>query len=418
VEPGGKPVRVRSVEVHGETVAKALAGQRTALGLHGVERSDIERGYCVVSPGDFEASAIVDVELALLGSVPKPLESRTRIRFHLGASETIGRVFLLGCEKLAAGAVCCAQIRLEAPVVAGFSDRYVLRTYSPMRTIGGGRVLDPAAEGHKRNDPAVLEHLRALATGDLAGVAESHIKRSGHGVAPGVLRKKLSCGPAEIDRLVRSLVAAGKAVEMPGGLVIHATRLGQIESEIETILKAYKAENRLTWGMPREELRERLGTIDVAFLNFLVARLEAAGRLTVRRGAVRAGSAGVDLSPAEARARTLTVDLLKQGVLQPPTEKDLQAEARIPADVFRKVVSLLVDEGEIVRLEPGVVMHKTAVERGSAIVRDYLKQHGEATAGDLKTALGTTRKYAVPLLEYLDRMGVTRRKGDKRHLVG
>jgi selenocysteine-specific elongation factor len=249
-------------------------------------------------------------------------------------------------------------------------------------------------------------------------VAESHIKRSGHGVAPGVLRKKLSCGPAEIDRLVRSLVAAGKAVEMPGGLVIHATRLGQIESEIETILKAYKAENRLTWGMPREELRERLGTIDVAFLNFLVARLEAAGRLTVRRGAVRAGSAGVDLSPAEARARTLTVDLLKQGVLQPPTEKDLQAEARIPADVFRKVVSLLVDEGEIVRLEPGVVMHKTAVERGSAIVRDYLKQHGEATAGDLKTALGTTRKYAVPLLEYLDRMGVTRRKGDKRHLVG
>lgn len=418
VEPGAKPVRVRSVEVHGESVAKALAGQRTALGLHGVERSDVERGYCVVSPGDFEPSSIVDVELALLASTPKPLESRARIRFHLGASETIGRIFLLDRESLAPGATCHAQARLEAPVVAGFGDRYVLRTYSPMRTIGGGRVLDPAADGHKRGDPAVLEHLKALAAGDLAGVAESHLRRSGHGLAPSVLRKKLSCGPGPVEAIAKALLAAGKVVEMPGGLLIHASGLSRIEAQIETILKAYKAENRLTWGMPREQLRERLGTIDLSFMNHLIARLEADGRLSVRKGSVRAGGAGVDLSPAEARTRALTLDLLKQGMLQPPTEKDLQAEARIPADVFRKVVSLLIEDGEIVRLEPGIVVAKAAIDQGSAVVRAYLKEHGEATAGDLKTALGTTRKYAVPLLEYLDRMGVTRRKGDKRSLVG
>ena len=417
IQPSGKPVRVRSVEVHGEAVKQALAGQRTALGLHGVEKADVERGWCVVSPGDFEASSILDAELLLLRASQRPLETRARIRFHLGASETIGRIFLLDREALAPGERCFAQVRLEAPAVAGFDDAFVVRTYSPARTVGGGRVLDPLARGHKRKDAGVAEFLAELARGDLARAAEAHIRGAPLGMGPDVLRKKLNCGPSQIASVMRDLAAAGRTVPVPGGSAIHIEALRTLEARVEDALRAYQTQNRLTWGMPKEEMRERLGSPDAGLTNWLLGRLEASGRITVRKGAVRAGSAVVDLSPAELRARSLVLEVLKSNLFQPPSEREIAAEARIPADAFRKVLSLLADEGEIVRLEPGIVVHKSAVEEAAARIGAYLKDRGEATASDLKGVLGTTRKYAVPLLEHLDRMGVTRRKGDKRSLV-
>jgi selenocysteine-specific elongation factor len=418
IQPGGSPVRVRSVEVHGEEVARAFAGQRTALGIHGIEKMDIERGHCVVSPGDFEGSTLIDAEFLLLGSVPKPLQTRTRIRLHLGASETIGRIFLLGADSLAPGARAFVQLRLEAPVVAGFSDRFVLRTYSPMRTIGGGLVLDPIAEGHKASDRAVVAMLAHLASVDAEGAVEEHLKSSIYGAGPERLRKKLGCGRGELEIHTRALAERGRLFEAPGGTYIHGDRLQDLEGTIETALKTYQAGNRLTWGMPKEELRERLGSIDMGLLSWVLTRLEADGRVTARKGDLRAGRAGVELSPAEARAKAVTVEILKRDLFQPPVERELAFEVRLPGEVFHKVVNLLVQEGEVVRLEPGLLMHRTAVEEGRSRIICYLKEHGEATPSELKTLLETTRKYAVPLLEHLDRLGVTRRKGDKRILVG
>jgi selenocysteine-specific elongation factor len=418
IQPGAAPIRVRSVEVHGEVVERAFAGQRTALGIHGVERLEVVRGDCVISPGDFGASEILDAEVVVVGSAAKPLESRSRIRFHLGASETIGRVFLLERPSLARGERGFAQVRLEAPVVAGFGDRFVLRTYSPMHTVAGGTVLDPAAVGRKRGDADLIATLKVLAGRDLAASAEAHVRSAPHGVRLDVLRRKLSSSLHEAEALGAILVETGKASEIPGGLFLHTERLREIEDRAENLLKAYQAENRLDWGMSMEELRERLGSVDPGFFNWLLAGLEAKSRISVRKGRVRSGTAGVALAPAEARARTLILDLLKANLFQPPTERDMEAQARIPADVLRKVVTLLVEDGEAVRLEPGLVMHTTAVEEATARIRAYLKEHGEATVSDLKTVLGTTRKFAVPLLEHLDRIGVTRRKDDKRTLAG
>ena len=417
IQPGAKPVRVRSVEVHGEAVEQAFAGQRTALGLHGVEKSEVERGWCVVSPGDFEASSILDIELLLLNSAQKPLETRARIRFHLGASETIGRIFLLDREALTPGGKCFAQVRLETRVVAGFDDAFVVRTYSPARTVGGGRVLDPLAGGHKRKDASVVKYLAELVGGDLARAAEVQIRRAPQGIGPDALRKKLNCGPSQIASIARDLAAAGRIVLTPAGSMIHAEALRAMESRIEEVLRDYQAQHRLTWGIPKEELRERLGSLDPALVNWLLGRLEAARRITTRKGTIRAGSATVDLSPAEARARSLVIDLLKRNLFQPPSEREIEAQAGIPPEAFRKVVNLLVEESEIVRLEPGLVVHETAITEGAARIVAYLKEHSEATASDLKGALGTTRKYAVPLLEHLDRIGITRRRGDKRTLA-
>jgi len=418
IQPGGFPVRVRSVEVHGEEVARAFAGQRTALGIHGVEKLDIQRGYCVVSSGDFEASTLIDVEFLLLASVVKPLESRTRIRLHLGASETIGRIFLLGTDRLAPGGKAFAQVRLEGPLVAGLSDRFVLRAYSPMRTIGGGLVLDPVACGHGRSDAGVVEVLGRIARADLEGVVEEHVRAAAHGAGPDRLRKQVNCGPSQLDTLAKSLVGHGKLFVMPGGAYIHKERVRALESKIEEVLKAYQAGNRLSWGMPKEELRERLGSIEMGLLNWVLARLEAGGRIVTRKGDVRAGRGEVELGPAEARARAIILDLLRRNLFQPPAERQLETAAGLPGGPFGKVVNLLIQQGEVVRLEPGLIMHRAAIEEARTKITSYLKQHGEAAPSDLKGVLGTTRKYAVPLLEHLDKLGVTRRKGDKRTLVG
>jgi selenocysteine-specific elongation factor len=418
IEPGGLAVRVRSVEVHGEDVERAFAGQRTALGLHGIEKVDIARGYCVVSPGDFEASTLLDVELLLLASIGRPLETRTRVRFHLGASEVIGRVFLLGSDRAVRGDKAFAQVRLEAPVVAGLADRFVLRTYSPMHTIGGGLVLNPVAAGHGRNDARAVEMLRRLASADLAGVLEEHVRAAPHGAGADHLRKLISCGPKRLEAIAKSLIAQGRLFEMPGGAYIHSERLRGLETTIDETLKAYQAENRLIWGMPREELRERLGSVEPGLFAWVLSRLEAAGRIATRKGDVRAGGGDVELGPAEAKARRVILDLLTRNLFQPPIERDLEAAAGLPGEPFRKVMNLLIQQGEVVRLEPGLVVHRKAVEEARAKITAFLREHGEAAPSDLKGALGTTRKYAVPLLEHLDKLGVTRRRGDKRTLVG
>jgi selenocysteine-specific elongation factor len=169
--------------------------------------------------------------------------------------------------------------------------------------------------------------------------------------------------------------------------------------------------------MPKEELRERLGSVEMAFLNWVLGRLESDGRVFSKKGSVRVGTGDVDLSPEETRARSLVVGLLKAGLFQPPSERDLETKSGVPAETVRRVITLLIGDGEITRLEPGLVMHASAIEEARLRVTEYLKEHGEATASDLKGVLGTSRKYAVPLLERLDRLGVTRRRGDKRTLI-
>jgi selenocysteine-specific elongation factor len=416
VLPAGGQARVRSIEVHGQDVERAFAGQRTALGLHGIEKSHLSRGDCVVSPGDFQAASMIDVEIHLLPSA-KPLRNMARVRFHLGASEVMARVHLIDGQFIQAGDNGLGQMRLESQVVAALGDKFVIRTYSPMRTIAGGRVLDPVASKHRRRDRQVAQRLAVLATEDLSRIVEAYIRCSEAGLRLENLRAKTNRGLGELERIGAQLEEAGKVLEASGGLLIHADTLRELEDKLETTLEAYQADRRLTWGMPKEELREKLGFAEMAFLNWVLSRLESEGRIFTKQGMVRAGTGLVELSPDEDKARSMIRRLLKDKPFQPPSERQLEVSTGMPADTLRKVINLLIQDGEIVRLEPGLIMHAEAIEAAKAKISDYLGEHGEATASGLKNALGTTRKYAVPLLEHLDRLGFTRRRGDKRSLA-
>ncbi|MFH1311865.1 MAG: selenocysteine-specific translation elongation factor [Candidatus Eisenbacteria bacterium] len=415
--PGPKPVRVRSVEVHGSHVDSAYAGQRTALGVHGVNKHEIERGDCVVSPGDFTSTRVLDAEVRILATSPRVLKHKARIRFHLGASEVMGRIFLIGREALRPGEKCFAQVRLEDPLVAGFGDLFVLRTYSPMRTIGGGTVLDPSPLRRRKRDKGISDWLTLLATADMKQIVEGHIKASGLGTRLDMLRLRLNRGSSEIETAIHDLKDSAKIFEPSPGLYIHADVLAELEGRIEETLESYQAKQRLIWGMPKEELREKLGSVEMAFLNWVLGRLEDRNRVFSKKGRVRAGSGDVKLSQDEVRARSVVVGQLKARLFQPPSERDLETGSGVPAETVRKVITLLINDGEITRLEPGLVVHSTAIEEARSRIEEYLREHGEATVSDLKGVLGTSRKYAVPLLERLDRLGITRRQGANRTLI-
>jgi selenocysteine-specific elongation factor len=359
----------------------------------------------------------VDVELDLLSTAPKSLKHGARIRFHLGASEVMGRLFLFSGTVVRPGETTPAQIKLEAPIVSGFGDRFVVRTYSPMLTIGGGRVLDPLASIHRRKDQAAFARLRVLAAGDEKVAVEEHVRSSQFGIRIEGLRLKLNRGLSDIERITGELVDQASLFEPSAGFFIHAEVLRQLEDDIEAMLGAYRTANRLTWGMPKEELRERMGSADMAFFNWILARLESSGRVSIKKGSVRAGTGDVELGPEERRAQSLITGLLSANLFQPPTERDLESKSGVSSNVFRKVLTLLIEDGAAVRLGPGLIMHASAVEEAKTRIVNYLSEHGEGTASDLKAVLGTTRKFAVPLLEHLDRLGVTRRSGAKRTLI-
>jgi len=415
--PKGIGVRVRSIEVHGKPVERALAGQRTALGLHGVSKEQIKRGYCVVTPGDFEPTLRLDAELYLLPSAARPLRSGSRIRFHLGASEIMGRIFLSGTDSIDPGQKRFCQVRLEEPGVAAYMDRFVIRSYSPMRTIGGGRVLDPLAV-RRRKIPDYDSWLKKLATENVEEAVRSHIMRRDSTTIAELL-PHINVGKSDLMRILGGLIDRGEIFEIGSEVYIHRRKVEELQSSIESILKADQDKDRLKWGMSKEELRERLGNVDMALLNWILARMQQRGSIHIRKGDVRVGTSEVELSPRERQAMQAVTDLLRQGRFQPPGEKELDEKIGIDKTTFQKVIKLLIEDGEIVRLQPGILMHSETVHEAKELIGNYLKEHGEATVSDLKNLLGTTRKYAVPLLEYLDRCGFTRRNASGvRTLVG
>jgi selenocysteine-specific elongation factor len=415
VLPGGAAVRVRGVEVHDEKVDAAYAGQRTAVALHGVDRSGLKRGDCVVTPGEFHATDIIDTELYLLPS-QKKMKTGVRIRFHLGSSETLGRVFVIGNNEIRPGEKTFVQIRLEEPVVAAFGDRFVVRTYSPMNTAGGGRVLDASAGKHRRRDAGVTDFLEILANAGLEEVLEAHFRRTRGAVPLEEVRKRLAMGRSEAGTIAAGLVAKGLLFEVAPGSFIHSSVLGSLEGGVEGVLGKYQSRNSLEWGMSKEELREKMDLSD-GLMNYVLDGLVREGRAFLRKGRVRAGSDNVDMSPAEAAARDTVLRLLEERMFQTPSEAEIADAASTDSATLRKVISLLVEEGLVIKLEAGVYVHARAIEEARRRITEYLGAHGEATVSELKGVLGTTRKYAVPILEHLDRLGVTRRSADKRMLI-
>jgi selenocysteine-specific elongation factor len=412
IEPGGQSARVRNVQVHGANVDAAVAGQRTAVALHGLAKEDLARGDWVIAPGSLEASSLVSVRVDLLPDTPKALPTRTRVRVHLGAAETLARVVLLDRDALEPGESALAQLRLESPIVAERGDRFVLRGYSPMRTVGGGTVLEPLAERRKKGG---VEGLDVAESGSLVervrfALAEAGVTpRTAAEIAKGFA---LEADPvhAELD----ALVASGDALRLTDGRVLSRDGFDAARERVRDEFAVYGKAYPLRWGPTRGELKARLArTLDGVAFEAALASLLADGTCTAR-GERLAEAPGRALVGKHAEAARKLVATLETAGYAPPELATLVPSLGLPAAEATELVGRLLADGDLVRVDADFVLPRAAWDRVVAYMRTHFATSPELTVADIKNNLNISRKWAVPLLEALDREHVTRREGNAR----
>ncbi|ACA59606.1 selenocysteine-specific translation elongation factor [Candidatus Desulforudis audaxviator] len=412
--------RVRTLQVHNQKVQKAGPGQRVAVNLVGLETQEINRGDVLASAGFFKPTRRLDVRLFLLGNTPRPLKNRARVRFHLGAAEILSRVLLLDRDELAPGEECYAQVILEAESVAERGDRFVIRSYSPMRTIGGGRVIDANPPRHKRNQPQVLDRLATLEKGNPGELISQFLQGGPAPLNENEVAQGTGLEPDTVAAVCRELEAGGALRRLPGGgLLAHTDDYRRWERAVIGILKDYHGRYPLREGHPREELRSRAftGFATARFQDFLQA-LEADGVVTLYPQSVALREfAGREL-PEKARKTLAEMEgLFRVGGMQPPTTAQVLEKLGLPEPEGQEYLHHLIRAGTLVKIDNEWCFHVEAVEEARRRIGDYLAEHEGLSVGEARNLLGTSRRYTLPLLEHFDRVRYTKRLGDLRVLV-
>ncbi|MBI3127124.1 MAG: selenocysteine-specific translation elongation factor [Candidatus Tectomicrobia bacterium] len=419
VFPRGFEARVRGLEVHGAQVQEASAGLRTAVNLQGVERAQILRGDVLGRPGELKPTYMIDVHLQHLADAPRPLKTRGRVRFHAGTAEAMGRVALIGKDALEPGESGFAQLRLEEPVALLPRDRFVIRSYSPVVTIGGGEVLDVAPRKHRRLRASSQELLEGLRAGDESERLRILLAEAGAaGADVKGLTGRLTLTPQEIREGIRAQAKAGRLriVEPESGLALTAEHFQGVQGAVEGFLAAYHKANPLRPGAPREEVRGKAGGATERVFDAALAALISGGKVKEENALLRLASHKVQLGEELGKLKEKIAGVFHAAGFQPPALEDAMAAAGAPAAAGRQALQVLVNEGTLVRMKDAVVYHRARLDEAQARLEERLREKGEITAAEFRDLLGITRKHAIPLLEYFDTARVTLRVGDKRVL--
>jgi selenocysteine-specific elongation factor len=427
--PAALRVRVRGLQVHGRAVARAVAGQRTAINLGGVDAAAIERGMTLAPAGRLRATQIIDTSLEVLPHAPRALRSRARVRVHLGAAEVLARVQVLEpAGEIAAGARGFAQLRLESPVVALPEERFIIRSYSPQRTIGGGSVLDAfAVKRRGRDRTTARERLEALTDAGAAVRLGLYVEAAGEqGLRRADLAARTGWRDEPLEAALREATAGaeGAIIEAEGvyvGRKIFDAFIHSARAEVE----AHHRREPLQRGLARETLRERLfAHVAPEVFRAVLAGAESAGLLVSERDIVRAGGHTLSLSAADSELHARLEQIYRAAALEAPTFDDALARAagdkQIAREHARKILQLLIDAGALVRVSNDLLVHRDALARLVETLGEYAARHEPERLIDVaafKDLTGVSRKYAIPLLEYLDRARITRRAGDRRLIL-
>jgi selenocysteine-specific elongation factor len=418
VFPRKTEAKIRGLQTHGHPVTSARAGQRTAVNLQGLERTAIARGDVVGLPGTLVPSMLVDGTLELLKDAARPLRSRARVRFHVGTSEIMARAILLDRAELAPGEESFARLRLEGQLVARPGDRFVVRSYSPVVTIGGGTLLDVDPPRFKRRGPALVAHLTLLQTGDPEAVLEEHVRHVGAaGVRLATLAGRVPFGPARLKGLLDALQAAGRVIAVERDWFIHPESFARLSTLVVDTLTAFHHAGPLKPGISREELRGRAGGADERVFAFLLSALGADGTVKTERDKVRLASHEVRLSPDQQRVVDRLEDEFLRAEAAPPSAEEALGRAGLGGgDEEHELFQVLVQAGKLVRVKESLFFHARALDTIQTKLVALLRERKEIGPADIKDLLGISRKYAIPLLEFFDQRRVTARVGERRIL--
>jgi selenocysteine-specific elongation factor len=418
--PGTATPKVRGLQVHGRAEEVASAGQRTAINLGGVDLAEVSRGQTLATPQSLSVTRRVDVSLDLLASA-RPLKHGARVRVHHGTAEVFGRVSLAGAEVAAvpSGGAALARLRLESPAVLTRGDRVILRAYSPPLTIGAATVVDPAPTTPGVRSPAGLRRLEELETADGPQTLAAMVRERGlRGIPISDAVARVGLAPGQVAVVVQELERAG-ALRRAGELLVSTIAIDEVSTKLVTLVREFHAQQPLSEGLPREEARARLfAGADPAVFEAVMRGLATARAIVDRE---RLAVPGYRMALPGGEATVAAVEgAYRLGGLTPPDLASIAAGTGLAASVVETATTYLLRQKILLKLDT-LVLHKEALDglkrdmaalkagAGGAVVR--------LDVGTFKEQYGITRKFAIPLLEYLDRERVTRRMGDTRVLL-
>lgn len=419
VYPGQTVSRVRNMHVHGKKVELAESGQRVAVNLSGLETDDINRGNVLALPASLKPSYKLDVSFKYLPSAPKALKHRARVRVYLGTAEILGRVILFDREELKQGEHAYVQLQLESPIAAARKDHFVVRSYSPMRTVGGGTIIDPFPMRHKRYRKELIEALATAEKGSAADLVEQYLNANPKLHTITGLTSNLGMSKNDMVMALTELTEQGQSVKFASegeDYFVSFLVLKQWENKIIATLEDYHRKFPLREGHPKEELRSRFFTaLNLKQFQILLNHFEQNQKTTGMGHNV----AIFEYKPLLSKAMGQNLDQLESLYLtsefQPPAWSEAIAKAGIkhPAE-SQEFLGYLLGRGTLVKIAEGIFFHRQVLDKAISMIKEHLTQKGELSLGELRDLLQTSRKYALPLLEYTDQEKITRRVGDSR----
>jgi selenocysteine-specific elongation factor len=421
LEPGGLKCRVRGLQNHDAPTDEVHRGQRAAINLAGVRHDEIVRGEELASPGHLAASRLLSVKLNLVKTAERPLKNRTRVRCHLGTAELLASVVLLDCDRLLPGEAALAQLFLSEPAAAVWGQPLVIRSESPVETIGGGVVLDPHPPKLARDDSETLERLAELASDDpsVRALAAVYFFGLAEWRADDLSR---SAGVDDAEPFIADSIRRGDIVELTVSptrkLRVHRLALEQLYRRIERLLDKEHQKYPLRAMLDRAPLATRLDYLGSdALVEAVLAAMQRAGRLKATDRGVALPGRGPQLTQSEQRLVSWIIESYRAAGFQPPTVDELRAQTAKNQQAVPQLVALAAAEGHLVEAAPGLYLHAESERKLREMLAEPLAGEHGLTVSQIRDLLGVSRKHAVPWCEYLDRIGFTRRDGDLRRLA-
>ncbi len=418
--PGGERLRVRGLQTGGQAVERAAAGQRTAVNLAGVDHTAVERGMCLVARGKFHTTRRIDADFLLLPG-ERRLKNHERVHFHASTAETVAEVLLYGMKEMAPGRGALAHLRLQDEVVVVAGERFIVRQFSPVTTIGGGVVLDPLARRPLVRDTGRMEFLETLRDGGHEAILQAMVERAPLGLRFDEISAHTGWDEAEVTHTVKALSAAGvlKMIGEDRPMLISAPRFAEMRRQIYENVETFQRANPLVPGVALEDLRVKAGRrVRPEVFRAALEELAAQKKLEVLGEMVRRAGSTVVLQPEEMAAKDRIEAAFRGAGLAVPSVKDVLAGLAVEAKRAEKLLHILLREKNLVRVSPELIFHSAVLAHLKEQLSTYKKTKGErVSVPGFKDLTGITRKYAIPLLEYLDRERVTRRMGDERVIL-
>lgn len=417
VYPSGKEVRIRKIQNHNKDVPSAFAGQRVALNLTGVDKAELHRGDVLAKEDTMKSTMMLDVDFSLMKSASKPLTNWTRLRLYQGTKEVLCRIVLLDREELLPGESCLAQLRLEENTACKYGDRFVTRLYSPLITVGGGKILDPNAVKHKRFKDDVLDDLLMKLEGDPKQIVDGNLfKFSSDFPKADDIAGQSGLAADQVLEHLEEMAEEGLAFKFPSGEWVHGSYLDQVESNIVEQLNKYHEKNALKPGMPKEELRNKvLGGVKNKLADVVFERVRDNELIRIEGAIVALSQFEIKLNGKQKEKMEKIISFFKEHGTKPPAV----SEAEIKLGIGKKdkdLLDVLFASEKLVRLTDKIWMDGDVFRDAKSKLIAHLEANQKVNLAEFRDLIDTSRKNAVALLEYFDAQKITKRQEDYRVL--